>query len=153
MADVGHTISVEESASNAGGTGGPVSSPTTADVSAKNASPTKPLNSLPPVITGEIAVGQTLTASFGAWQGTPPLTYSYQWQLCRFGSCSDISGATTPTYTVTLLLPSDAGSKLRVVVSATNAVGEGVAESIEVGPLPTFTPPPPPPPPGGGRPM
>jgi hypothetical protein len=150
--DVGNTITVLESATNAGGSSGPVSSPTTAVVLAPpSGNPTAPVDSLPPVITGEVALAQTLTASSGAWQGAPPLVYSYQWQLCRFFSCSNIIGATTSSYTIGELPSGDAGDKLRVVVTATNAVGEGIADSAEVGPVPTL--PPPPPPPGPGKPM
>jgi hypothetical protein len=153
-ADVGNTITVLESASNAGGTGGPVSSPTTAAVLAPpHGHPSAPVISLPPVITGQVAVGQTLSASSGAWLGAPPLTYSYQWQLCKFFSCSNIASATTSSYTVGELPPGDAGAMLRVVVTASNEVGEAAAESAEVGPLPALSPPVPPPPFEGGHPM
>ena len=51
--------------------------------------------------------------------GTPTITYGYQWQRCDAGgkSCRNISGATGPTYDVT---SADSGSTLRAVVSAGN---------------------------------
>ncbi len=153
--DVGDTIMVEETVANAGGTGGTVSSRTTAVVQALpggNATPMAPVNSLPPVISGLFEVGQTLTASTGAWQGTPALTYAYQWQLCKLATCTDLSGATSSSYTLSLFPVLDGGDTIQVVVTATNVYGSAIAESAKVGPVPTSTPPPRSPG-GGGLPM
>ena len=61
-----------------------------------NASSTSvPTNQSPPTITGTTEVGSTLTATTGTWNGTTPITYTYQWRRCDTdgGSCSNISGA------------------------------------------------------------
>ena len=36
----------------------------------------------PPVISGTAQQGQTLTSSTGTWNGTQPMSYSYQWYRC-----------------------------------------------------------------------
>ena len=55
-----------------------------------------PSNAAPAGISGEIIVGQTLTASTGTWAAVPSPTYTYRWQHCNSSgaSCSNISGAT-----------------------------------------------------------
>jgi Concanavalin A-like lectin/glucanases superfamily len=90
--------------------------------------PTPPLNSSPPTITGTPQDGQTLSASTGSWSGTQPITYGYQWQRCDSGgaNCAAITGATGPTYAVT---SADVGHALRVVVTATNSAGSASASS------------------------
>jgi hypothetical protein len=144
-AEAGDAIAVEESATNAGGSGGPVSSPTTAAVQGLpgvgNVMAMAPLNSVAPVISGQITLSQTVDASTGAWQGTPPLTYTYQWLLCRFASCTDITDATSSTYTVPLFPVSDGGDTLEVAVTATNAYGEATAESSDGTAVPIVAPP------------
>ena len=66
----------------------------------------------PPSITGTPAVGQTLTAKPGTWDGDPEPTFGYRWY--RNGVV--ISGATKSTYAVS---GADAGRSLAVVVTAT----------------------------------
>jgi hypothetical protein len=152
-ADVGDTIAVAESASNAGGSGAAVSSPTTAPVQplpGGNVPTAAPLNSVAPVIFGQIAAGQTVSASTGAWLGTPSLSYTYRWQLCRFSVCTDIAGATSSTYAVTLFPVMDAGETLQVAVTATNAFGASTAESTDGTAVPVPTPVPRPISGGGG---
>jgi hypothetical protein len=156
-ADVGDTITVAESAINAGGTGGPASSPTTAPVQplpGGNVVPTAPLNSVEPVISGQIAAGGTVSASTGAWLGTPSLSYTYQWLLCRSASsCMDIADATSSTYRVTLFPLTDGGETIEVAVTATNAFGEATAESTDGTAVPVVTPTPRPSGGGGSLPM
>ena len=41
-----------------------------------------PTNTTLPTITGTAQVGQTLTASTGAWNGSPT-SFAFQWQLLR----------------------------------------------------------------------
>jgi hypothetical protein len=129
--DVGHTIRVQEAATNAGGTSSPASSSATGVVQPLSAPPTKPSNSSPPVVSGPTTVGQTLTTSTGVWSGTPPISYSYQWARCS-SSCSAIGGAISSTYT---LISVDTGAKIAVVVTATNSAGSAQAVASEVGPV------------------
>jgi hypothetical protein len=64
-------------------------------------------------------VGETLTVAEGSWSGSQPMSYSYQWRRCNSsgGACVDISGAIAKTY---LIVSGDAGSTLRVAVTASN---------------------------------
>jgi hypothetical protein len=90
--------------------------------------PSPPVNTSPPAISGTPQDGQTLTASPGSWSGTQPITYAYQWQRCDSSgaNCSAILGEIASTYAVT---STDVGSRLRVAVTATNAVGAATATS------------------------
>lgn len=78
-----------------------------------------------PAISGSPVVGQTLTVSNGAWSGTTPISFGYQWQRCDATAkkCDLISGATAQSYTVT---SSDAGHTLLVAVTATNSAGSQI---------------------------
>jgi large repetitive protein len=116
-ADAGHTIRVNVAAHNSAGDGGPVLSAPTAVVSAG-----PPVNTAAPTVSGTLAVGQTLTATPGAWSGAQPITIAYQWERCdtNGGNCNYIGGATAAGYTVT---SADAGHRLIVVVTASNSDG------------------------------
>jgi phosphatidylinositol-3-phosphatase len=87
-----------------------------------------PSDQTPPTVAGTAKVGQTLTASAGTWSGTQPISFAYQWQRCDTSgnNCTDVSGATDSTY---LVDPADAGSTLRVAVTASNAAGSSTAAS------------------------
>jgi tripartite motif-containing protein 71 len=87
-----------------------------------------PSNAALPAISGELLLGQTLTASTGTWSAVPEVNYSYQWQRCnRAGAeCSNISGATGATH---VLVTADTGITLRAVVTATNSAGSAEATS------------------------
>jgi hypothetical protein len=80
----------------------------------------KPTNKVQATVSGAVQEGQVLTAGVGIWEGTPSLTYAYQWEHCNTsgGSCSNISGATSATY---VLGAAYVGDTLRVVVTATNS--------------------------------
>jgi sugar lactone lactonase YvrE len=120
--DVGTTLRVIVTAENAAGSESSGSEATAV------IAPAPPLNTIKPAISGEIIDGSTLSASTGTWTGTPSLSYSYQWQSCNSsgGSCTNISGATSSTYT---LGHGDVGATLRVVVKATNSGGSASATS------------------------
>jgi hypothetical protein len=74
-----------------------------------------PVNTVVPTITGTAQVGQTLTASPGAWTNTPA-SYTYQWN--RAGT--PIGGATASTY---VPVAGDIGNTLTVAVVARNSGG------------------------------
>src|ERR1700691_6041767 len=61
-----------------------------------------PSNTTLPAISGTVKDGQTLTASYGAWSGTTPIAYTYQWQSCnpQGAECHDVEGSTNSDYTV-----------------------------------------------------
>jgi chitodextrinase len=81
-----------------------------------------------PAISGSTTVGSTLSATPGAWSGSPT-GYRYQWRRCDSAgnNCSDISGAGTNSYALTA---ADQMATLRVAVMATNAGGSSTASSI-----------------------
>ena len=84
-----------------------------------------PFNTITPVISGTATVGSILTSTTGTWEGTAPITYTYQW--LRNGV--NISGATSSTYT---LVSADIIQVLRCKVIATNSVGSVNALSNEL---------------------
>jgi hypothetical protein len=116
--DVGHTIRVQETASNAGGSSAPASSEATTLVV-----PPVPTIVKAPTIAGEARQGQTLTEHNGEWTNGPT-SYAYQWQRCDASgnNCTAISGANTQTYVTT---EADVGHTLRVAETASNAGGAG----------------------------
>jgi hypothetical protein len=130
-ADVGARVRVDVTASNAAGSAASASAATGTVAAAASA----PSNTSPPTISGTAAEGSTLTAAPGTWSGTPPIAFSYQWQRCAAGACSDIAGATGTTYAIT---SADVGATVRVRVGASNSVGAsdyqaGVIQSAPIG--------------------
>ena len=133
-ADVGHTLRVQETASNAGGSSAPATSAATSVVV-----PPAPVNSAAPTISGTVQQGQTLTESHGTWSNTPT-GYAYQWQQCDSAgaNCTTISGANTQTY---VPVAADVGHTLKVQETASNAGGSSTpaasaATSVVVPPAP-----------------
>lgn len=136
--DVGNTIEVEVTATNAGGSGTPATSPPTATVIAAI-----PVNAALPGISGTPQQGQTLTASTGTWTNSPT-SYAYQWENCTGTTCGAISGATGSTYVPTA---SDVGKTVEVQVTATNTGGASApatsaptAAVVPPAPTATFAP-------------
>ena len=91
-----------------------------------------PTNTTQPAISGTPAIGSTLTATQGAWSGAPT-TFAFQWVRCPSSGglpdasdCAVIGGATTQAYIVSA---ADAGFRLRVRVTASNADGSATAAS------------------------
>ncbi len=125
-ADVGHTIRVVVTATNAFGSTAAASATTPA------ATPQPPSVTGPPKVTGSTEQGQTLTTSRGAWTGSPT-TYAYRWQDCNTSgqACANVAGATSASYKLT---SADVGHTVVAVVTATNAGGSG-----EAGSAPTAT--------------
>jgi hypothetical protein len=143
-ADVGGTVRVVVTASNASYPGG-------GEAEARSAA-TPTIDAVPPANTGVPAISGTaqeegvLTATPGTWTGAPAPTYSYQWQLCQEGTCMGILGATASTYTLTL---EDVGTvaspiTVRVKVTASNASypggGEASASSAQSAPVSALVP-------------
>ncbi|MGA2013564.1 MAG: C1 family peptidase [Solirubrobacteraceae bacterium] len=98
----------------------------------------QPAGSTAPAVTGTARQGSTLTASTGSW-APAATTYAYQWQRAANGSgnWAAISGATAATYVPGA---ADLGNDLRVSVTATNAKGSGVTDSVSVGPVTSGAP-------------
>jgi hypothetical protein len=86
-----------------------------------------PSNTRLPSISGSARDGRILTASTGRWTESPS-SYAYSWQRCdsQAGSCTAIAGADGRRYTIATV---DVGSRIRVVVTATNDSGSGSATS------------------------
>ena len=120
-ADLAGTLRVVVTATNAGGSTPATSAQTGAVLEAPLA------NSDPPSVAGSPEEGQMLSASAGTWTGHPT-SFAYQWRDCDASgaNCLDIAGATDATH---VLQPSDVGSTLRVVVTATSAGGSAAAAS------------------------
>lgn len=78
---------------------------------------TVPVNSVAPVISGNLQFGQTLSTTDGTWSNTP-ISYAYQWK--RDGG--SIGSATANTY---VLVELDAGADITCEVTASNAGGPG----------------------------
>ena len=81
-----------------------------------------PSNSSSPSISGTTTNGQTLTGSRGTWNGYPTPTYTYQWKRASSasGTYTNISNATSLTYTLT---DNDIDQFLKFAVTATNTSG------------------------------
>ena len=121
--DVGKTIRVKVTATNASGSSSATSAATATVTAAV------PVNTAVPSITGTAKDGQTLTSTTGTWTGTTPLTYARQWRRCDSAgaNCTDISGATATTY---VLAAADVGKTIRVVLTASNSAGNASATSV-----------------------
>jgi hypothetical protein len=138
-ADDQQTITVATSGSNIYGTGTPAVS---AGVTAGSLPVKSPADDV--TIAGTTVQGSTMSVtSEGTWTNTP-LSYVYQWQrVASGGGVTDISGATSNTYT---LVSGDVASSIRCSVKAVNAVGTALSAAISGarGPVttivvPTFT--------------
>jgi hypothetical protein len=81
------------------------------------------VNLAAPTISGDAAVGQTLTVIHGTWTD-PPAADVDQWLRCTTGGCSIITGATGATYVVT---SADAGAAIAVAEVATDFAGISAA--------------------------
>ncbi|HEV3035667.1 MAG TPA: hypothetical protein VGX72_12850 [Solirubrobacteraceae bacterium] len=120
-ADVGHTLRVLVTASDASGSTRASSSPTNV------INPVAPMRKGVAKITGASEDGQTVTVATGNWRGTRPLSFSYQWEACdAMGACSAVAAATGSSYRIT---SPQIGSRLRAVITATGPGGTASATS------------------------
>jgi hypothetical protein len=85
----------------------------------------------PPVVSGVLNPGQTLSAAQGRWTGDQ-VTFSYQWERCNDvdTGCTPLTGATSSTYALT---PGDLASTMRVTVTGRNRLGTVTATSASTG--------------------
>jgi len=124
-ADVGSTIECVVTASNGGGSASVTTPPTVVAIGAQ-----APTLASPPTVAagGEPAVGVPYYAWSGSWNGTPTITFTYQWYDCDSTGtvCTPIVGATGTTYVLT---SADVGRYLQVQVTATNTGGTATASS------------------------
>jgi uncharacterized protein YukE len=130
---VGNTVRVIVTATNSGGSTEQASAATGVIAALL------PKNTALPGITGSLVDGQTLTASNGSWEGTSPISYSYQWQECnaKGEACKNLSGATGATLG---LVSSLVGDTVKVVVKATNSGGSTEQASAATGVIAALLP-------------
>jgi len=140
-ADMGHALSVQETASNASGSTTATAAATT---TVPNVSTTPapapapapaPVDVSPPTVSGTPTVGKTLTESHGSWSNAPT-AYAYTWERCdnNGNNCVAIAGASAQTDTLTT---ADVGHTLRVQETASNSSGAGdAATSSRTAPVP-----------------
>ena len=123
-ADVGRRLRVVVVAINSSGVARSTSKATAAVESAS----APPVSRVLPTISGTPKEGLLLNADSGAWSGTLPIRYRYQWLRCSSGGtgCGTIFGAMSASY---LVRGEDVGDTLRVMVTAANAVGSATATS------------------------
>jgi hypothetical protein len=128
-ADVGHTIRVAVSASNASLPGGSTDAVTSLATGVVQAIPVTHAGDA--TILGSAADGQTLTAGDPTFSGSPPISVTHQWQRCDAGgaSCGDIAGARGASYVLT---PSDVGHTIRFVVSGDNTALVGGTKDVVI---------------------
>ena len=134
-ADVGHALTVQETASNAGGAAAATSAATTtvpnastppAPVSTPAPAPAPaPVEVSPPTVSGTPAVGRTLTEGHGSWSNAPT-GYAYIWERCdnKGNNCVAIAGTSAQADTLTT---ADVGHTLRAQEIASNSSGTGIA--------------------------
>jgi hypothetical protein len=84
--------------------------------------PQAPKNTSPPTITGSAEVGATLHCESGAWSGTQPISFEYEW--LRNGS--KIASASGGEYKVQ---SADEGTSISCKVTASNSGGKETALS------------------------
>jgi hypothetical protein len=119
-ADAGHVLKAVVAAANVAGT-------TSATSAGSHKVVAVPRLTRAPRISGKAKVRRRLAAGHGTWTWTPT-KYSYQWLRCSASGsrCVAIKKATRATYR---LAKKDAGHRLRLRVTATNAAGARSAVS------------------------
>ncbi len=79
-----------------------------------------PENIIPPEVSGQAALGQSLTCSTGTWVGTPAPGFTYQWVRDAGTDETIIESANANSYKVA---SADEGHSLSCLVTATNSAG------------------------------
>lgn len=117
--DEGHTILVEVTATDAGGSATARSNPRTVLTQ-------RPLPTVRPWVTGIAKLEQRLTAHTGTWSPAPR-RIDYYWERCNRDGCAKVDGSDGDrTYKID---EDDLGYSLRIVVWATGTEGRGFAVS------------------------
>lgn len=121
-ADIGRTLRVVVTASNADGKGSATSNATDV-VDSKSG----PVNSVKPAVSGSATVGQELRVSRGTWSPAPT-SYLYQWQRCTSTGtdCINVSGATSSVYGVR---SADVDHRLNALVTGRTSAGRSTVAS------------------------
>lgn len=98
-------------------------------LTAPSAASAEPVNTSPPVISGVLEAGQTLTATTGTWtdSGATITSYDYQWMLCQ-GDCTFIDYGDFPTFPLT---DADIGEQIAVLVTAYDSAGNSTYANSE----------------------
>jgi sugar lactone lactonase YvrE len=124
--DVGDTIRVAVSATNAGGSSTAISAPTAVIAAALVPWADTPVPSplAAPAVSGSTAVGATLTCATGRWSNGPT-GYEYRWARGN----APILNASGATYIVTA---ADRGQQLSCTVTAVNAGGAIQTDSARI---------------------
>ncbi|MGZ4166532.1 MAG: hypothetical protein ACXVFO_08000 [Solirubrobacteraceae bacterium] len=132
VADEGDAVRLLVTGTNPDGSASAASAPS-ATVAA-----TRPVNTVPQVISGSAQRGQTLSSSLGTWLGIGN-SYAYQWQRSTDSGTTwtNIAGATTGSYPLGV---TDENSQLRVVITASNADGTSSVASAATATVPTAAP-------------
>lgn len=118
--DVGHTLCFTVAAYS-----GPGSSTTASSAPTGVVAGGTPIDRTRPTVTGVTQDGQTLTTSPGTWDGTQPITYTYQYRRCdgaglNCGAAFPVPASSSPTY---VLQDADLGHTMIAYVTATNSAG------------------------------
>lgn len=122
--DAGYDIRMTERAINSAGSTGNLTSANFINVAVTASAP---VNTTAPTVSGGTTVGSILTHSGDTWTGSPTPTFTYAWQRSvSMGAWTAISGATSASYT---LVSADAGNRVRLVKTGTNASGSASATS------------------------
>ncbi len=118
-ADVGMSLQVEVTATNAGGSASALS------LAASEVAPLAPTSTRLPAIVGAARDGLVLIADDGSFDGVPAPSISRVWERCA-ATCEAIDGANATTYTPGA---QDVGTMLQLAVTATNAGGSVTVRS------------------------
>ncbi|MDS9468593.1 hypothetical protein RGQ15_13570 [Paracoccus sp. MBLB3053] len=91
-----------------------------------------PVCTVLPVIGGTPERGQVLACPTGTWSSASSISYAFQWRRMIDGVISNISGATSATYTT---VAADDGTMIDCVVTASDALLSASVAAVPVGPI------------------
>jgi len=91
-----------------------------------------PENTVAPVASGNVEVGDTVSVTAGTWTGVPTPVLTYQWQVSDGEGWEVIAGETASSLD---LIADFVGEDVRCVVTGTNGAGADTANSNPLGPV------------------